>query len=137
LSVIVIRACKSKGIKTTASFIFGSIDDTAESIDTSIDFAMKLDADYALFNVYTAHPGTIGYREAVGQKLINEFEVDIGRYLGEPAGIPTICRHLTRKQIHIKKAEAYIKFYQSKRDSHYDGLVQTYQEELELLRRAE
>lgn len=124
-----VAACKKVGLQTTASFIFGSIDDTAESIRESTDFALELDADFVLFNIYTAHPGTTGYARALREGVIPEYVVDIERFLGEPAGVPTICRNLTREQLHMLKAEAYIQYYSRKDASAYQPLIDTYREE--------
>ncbi len=128
-----VAACKEIGLQTTTSFIFGSIDDTAESIRESTLFALELDADFVLFNIYTAHPGTSGYERAQHEGIIDHYTVDTVRYCGEPAGVPTICRNLTREQLHLLKAEAYIQYYSHKDAVAYGPMIETYREEQRLL----
>ena len=128
-----ISSCKKVNLQTTASFIFGSIDDTTESINESIEFALQLDADFVLFNIYTAHPGTSGYNRALREGIISKFKVDIEKYKGEPVGVPTICKHLSREELHIFKAEAYIKYYRKKAPEFYDKIIQIYIEEQKAL----
>ncbi|MBE9183861.1 radical SAM protein [Microcoleus sp. LEGE 07076] len=125
-----IEYCKETGMWSTASFIFGSINDTEESIQDTVNFAVELDADYVLFNIYTAHPGTYGYMEALRQSIIDEYKVDLERWLDEPVGIPTICKNLSRQQLHKLKAEAYVKYYTHRGADKYRDIIKTYQEEI-------
>jgi len=125
-----IAACKKFNLQSTASFIFGSIDDTKESIKESIDFSLLLDADFVLYNIYTAHPGTAGFDRALKEGVISDFIVDIEKYKGEPVGVPTICKNLTREELHLLKAEAYIKYYTKKGAEYYKDIIQTYVDEI-------
>jgi anaerobic magnesium-protoporphyrin IX monomethyl ester cyclase len=129
-----VSACKKVNLQSTASFIFGSIDDTRESIKESIDFSLQLDADFVLYNIYTAHPGTAGFDRALREGVISDFKVDIEKYKGEPVGVPTICKNLTREELHILKAEAYIKYYTQKDAEFYRGIIQTYVDEVASLK---
>lgn len=131
-----VYACRKVGLQTTASFIFGSLDDTYASIHESIAFALELDADFVLFNIYTAHPGTAGYTKAVEDGIIGPYTVDAARYAGEPVGVPTICRHLSRAELQILKAEAYIQYYRKKDSEQYAPIIATYIAEQESLRLA-
>lgn len=128
-----IASCQKVNLQTTASFIFGSIDDTAETINESIEFALQLDADFVLFNIYTAHPGTSGFERALKEGIITDFGVDIDKYKGEPVGVPTICKNLSREELHILKAEAYIKYYRKKDPIFYADIIQIYIEERDLI----
>jgi radical SAM superfamily enzyme YgiQ (UPF0313 family) len=130
----VFSLCKKYKLRSTASFIFGSIDDTKESINQSVDFALQLDADFVLFNIYTSHPGSSGFKRAVKEGIISEYKVDYERYKDEPVGIPTICKNLTRNELHILKAEAYIKYYSYKDSDSYKHIIQIYVEELNKLK---
>lgn len=129
-----ISACKKANLQSTASFIFGSIDDTKESINESVDFALQLNADFVLFNIYTAHPGTSGYNRALNEGILNEFKVDLQKYKGEPVGIPTICKNLTREELQILKAEAYVKYYTKKDEKFYRAIINTYVDEIKNLK---
>ena len=130
----VFSSCKKFNLRSTASFIFGSIDDTKESIIQSVDFALQLDADFVLFNIYTAHPGTSGFEMALKEGIICDYKVDYEKYKDEPVGIPTICRNLTRRELHFLKTEAYIKYYSYKNSDLYKQIIQTYVDELNRLK---
>lgn len=129
-----LNSCRKYNLQSTASFIFGSIDDTVETIRESINFSLTLDADFVLYNIYTPHPGTSGYNKAVSDGVIDHFVVDHSKYKDEPAGIPTICKALSRTQLHILKAEAYIEYYTKKDENKYQSLIQTYIDEVNKLK---
>lgn len=129
-----INNCRKYNIQSTVSFIFGSIDDTKETIRESINFALTLDADFVLFNIYTPHPGTSGYNRAIMEGIISNYEVDHNKYKNEPVGIPTICKKLTREELNILKAEAYIEFYSKKDKVKYNTIIKTYINEIKKLK---
>lgn len=52
------RWCDEVGIDTGAHFIFGLPGETKETIEKTIEYAKKLEARYASFNVATPYPGT-------------------------------------------------------------------------------
>lgn len=52
------RLAHKVGIKTSAGFIFGFPGETMESIERTIDFAVELNPNVALFNVLVPFPGT-------------------------------------------------------------------------------
>lgn len=125
-----VRECRRVGIRTTTSFIFGSIDDNHETIEDSIALSLELDSDYVLYNIYTAHPGTAGYYCAIQEGIIQEYEVDIDLFRGEPVGVPTICRTLSRRELLERKAEAYVRYYRSQGEAKYAEIISTYEAEL-------
>ena len=129
-----LNSCRKYNLQSTASFIFGAIEDTEETIRESINFSLILNADFVLYNIYTPHPGTLGYNRAVSEGIIDHFEVDHLKYKDEPAGIITICRNLTRNQLHILKAEAYIEYYTKKDGIKYKSIIQTYIDEVKKLK---
>jgi len=129
-----VACCRKAGVRTTTSFIFGAIDDTEETIDESIRFALELDSNYVLFNIYTAHPGTHGWAEALREGIIDNYTVDIERWKGEPAGVPTTCRQLSRAALHSLKAEAYVRYYTQKDPIGYAEIIDTYNREIDNLR---
>jgi radical SAM superfamily enzyme YgiQ (UPF0313 family) len=53
-----IKICKDVGLETRAAYIFGSVGETKELMQKTLDFAIELDTDYAQFNILTAYPGT-------------------------------------------------------------------------------
>ena len=131
-----VEICRRAGVRTTASFIFGAIDETPETVRETMDFALELDVDYVLFNVYTAHPGTHGYHEAIREGVIDEYVVDHSLWKDEPAGVPTVCRALSRRDLHIAKAEAYREYYTQRDAIGYGSIIETYARELSRLQAA-
>ena len=53
-----VRLVQDAGIAVRAAFMFGNPGETVESIRRTIDFAIELDPDLALFNITTPYPGT-------------------------------------------------------------------------------
>lgn len=56
---------KEAGIEVRAAFIFGNPGETEETMKKTIDFALELDPDVAIFNVVIPNPGTQMYDWAV------------------------------------------------------------------------
>jgi radical SAM superfamily enzyme YgiQ (UPF0313 family) len=55
------RACRmatEAGLEVRAAFIFGTPGDTEETCQETIDYALSLDPDLAIFNITTPYPGT-------------------------------------------------------------------------------
>jgi len=102
---------KMFGIHTVGSFIFGSPNEKEYDIEKTIEFAIDIDPDKVLFNILTPHPGTPIYNYAIARGLIDHYKVDTSKWQGEPLGIPTISKHLTREQLQKMKFEAYKRFY--------------------------
>ncbi len=59
------RWTKEAGIEVRAAFIFGNPGETEETMKKTIDFAIELDPDVAIFNVVIPNPGTQMYEWAV------------------------------------------------------------------------
>ena len=53
-----IKITRAAGIEVRCTFIYGCEGETAESMQKTLDFALKLDPDIALFNIATPYPGT-------------------------------------------------------------------------------
>lgn len=60
--------CRKHGIKTLATFIIGLPGTTYEENKNILDFALKLDPDYASFNVLVPRAGTEVLKKAVASK---------------------------------------------------------------------
>ena len=59
------RWTKEANIEVRAAFIFGNPGETEETMKKTIDFAIELDPDVAIFNVVVPNPGTQMYEWAV------------------------------------------------------------------------
>ena len=65
-----IRLCWKLGVTTTAFYVIGFLQDTEESIEDLIRFAVDLDSTYANFKILTPYPGTPQFKQL--QSLIND-----------------------------------------------------------------
>jgi len=84
-----VRWAKEIGIEALASFIIGWPGETIDDVENTLEFAKRLDTDYAQFSFATPYPGTELYNLAKNQKLLltdNWSEYTAGRpviYTGE------------------------------------------------------
>ena len=58
-----VKLCWDLGIKTTAFYVIGFLQDTEESIEELIRFACDLDTTYASFKILTPYPGTPQFKQ--------------------------------------------------------------------------
>jgi anaerobic magnesium-protoporphyrin IX monomethyl ester cyclase len=65
-----IKLCWQLGVTTTAFYVIGFLQDTEESIEALIRFAVNLDSTFANFKILTPYPGTPQFKQL--QSLINE-----------------------------------------------------------------
>ena len=65
-----IKVCWQLGVTTTAFYVIGFLQDTEESIEDLIRFAVDLDSTYANFKILTPYPGTPQFRQL--KSLIND-----------------------------------------------------------------
>ena len=65
-----IKLCWELGITSTAFYVIGFLQDTEESIEELIRFAIELDSTIANFKILTPYPGTPQYKQI--KPLINE-----------------------------------------------------------------
>jgi radical SAM superfamily enzyme YgiQ (UPF0313 family) len=64
--------CNKYGIETFAYFIIGYINETKETINETINMAIKLNPDFAMFTTATPLPNTKLFYEAVDKGLIDK-----------------------------------------------------------------
>lgn len=65
-----VRLCAKLGIQTHATFSYGLLGDTTESIRRTFDYACKLDVDSVQFSISTPFPGTPYYDKAQKDGLL-------------------------------------------------------------------
>jgi radical SAM superfamily enzyme YgiQ (UPF0313 family) len=58
-----IKLCWELGITTIAFYVIGFLQDTEESIEELVRFAMDLDSTYANFKILTPYPGTPQFKQ--------------------------------------------------------------------------
>jgi len=72
----IVKLSRKIGIETRASFMFGNLGDTEESIKKTIDFSLKLDPDEAQYNITTPYPGTELFNYAKEKRYIKTYNWD-------------------------------------------------------------
>jgi anaerobic magnesium-protoporphyrin IX monomethyl ester cyclase len=104
-----VKAAKDISIGVLTSFILGFPGETADEIDKTIDFSIKLDADYSQFSILTPFPGTPIYYELKKKKLLSTEDWD--KYTVLKSVIKYENIGLDRKLVEKKLTQAYLKFY--------------------------
>ena len=66
----IIKLCWKLGVSTTAFYVIGFLQDTEESIEQLIRFAVNLDSTFANFKILTPYPGTPQFKQL--ESLIND-----------------------------------------------------------------
>jgi radical SAM superfamily enzyme YgiQ (UPF0313 family) len=62
-----IRIAHRHGIEVRASFIVGNMDETRQTMEDTLNFAMEIDTDLFQLNISTPYPGTALYAEAAAK----------------------------------------------------------------------
>ena len=103
----VFRWKKEIGGFATASFILGFPWETIDDMKRTVDFAIKLDPDYAQFTVLTPYPGTPLFEYAKRHGLIEDWNWE------HYTTVRAVMRgfHFTRQQLQKMLKYAYRKFY--------------------------
>lgn len=102
------RLAKSKGFKTWAFFILGLPGETETTIKKSIEFAKKLDPDFAKFFISKPFPGSDIFYEMKQKGFIDDFKFDnYGIYTPPVHRLET----LTKSDLLYWQKKAYREFY--------------------------
>jgi radical SAM superfamily enzyme YgiQ (UPF0313 family) len=100
-----IKLCWELGIATTAFYVMGFLQDTEDSIEELIRFAMDLDSTYANFKILTPYPGTPQFKQL--KPLV--FETDWEKF----DGYTLTFRHpvLTPRRARLMLGKAYSRYF--------------------------
>lgn len=104
-----VKSAKEVGLKVLASFILGYPGETAEDLDRTIDFSIKLDPDYSQYSILTPFPGTPIYQELQEKGLIDT--ADWKEYTVMKPVLKYEKLGLSKKMVEGKLAQAYLRFY--------------------------
>jgi radical SAM superfamily enzyme YgiQ (UPF0313 family) len=103
--VRMIRHCESLGIKVIGFYIIGFLDDTVDSVESTLDYAKRLNTYLAQFDIMTPYPGTRFYEEIKDQV----YETDWRKF---NTYNPTVkLKHLSPEQVKGFKQKAYRDYY--------------------------
>ena len=109
----VCRWTKEVGITTSAYFMIGCPHEkTKQDVERTIDFAIELDMDYAMFNILTLYPSTALYQRAIQEGIVKE---DSWRqFISSPSSdfqMPFWEDSLSRDELISLLRRAYRRFY--------------------------
>lgn len=79
-----VRMVRASGIQVRGAFVFGCEEETPETLRTTLNFALSLNLDLAIFNIATPYPGTRLFRWAREQGYLEHedwTEYELGRPL--------------------------------------------------------
>lgn len=102
-----IKAAKKAGLEVRATFMLGSPGETIESMQRTIDYAVKLDPDLAVFNITTPYPGTEMFEWAGCNGYLNTEDWGDYELSGAIMNLPTV----TTEQINEHYTRAHKVFY--------------------------
>ncbi|HUK85998.1 MAG TPA: radical SAM protein [Candidatus Acidoferrum sp.] len=71
--------CKEVGIQTSTSFMLGIPGETVEDMNATFNYAKTLHADWSMFNIYIACPGSKLYDEVISQCLYDQMDNYLAR----------------------------------------------------------
>jgi radical SAM superfamily enzyme YgiQ (UPF0313 family) len=107
--------CRKIGIVAEANFIIGHPFETEEKVLKTIDFAKKLDADYANFAIMVPFPGTQVFemaKKGVGGLRLLTYD---WRLYGKQIGAALESEQLPREKLIKLQNKAYLNFYLTRR----------------------
>ncbi|PKN00411.1 MAG: hypothetical protein CVU78_01295 [Elusimicrobia bacterium HGW-Elusimicrobia-2] len=102
-----VRFARRIGIDTRASFMLGNQGETEESVQKTIDFALKLNPSQLHFNIATAYPGTELYQWA----RENGYLLDESRYDYNMSDVNLILPDISPERLKYYYNYAHRKFY--------------------------
>jgi anaerobic magnesium-protoporphyrin IX monomethyl ester cyclase len=102
-----VKRAKKVGLEVVLSFILGIPGETREDIQSTIDFACKLDPDLAQFTICTPYPGTPMYDEAKEKRWLSVSDWSKFTVLEPIMDLPGLSRDWIKKQLR----RAYYRFY--------------------------
>ena len=106
-NVIAVALARKHGITSRCTFMLGNPGETPETIDETIDFALELDPDIALFNITVPYPGTemFDWADKNGYLLTKDWrEYDLSVPVMSLPDAPV-------KTLQLKYKEAFRRFY--------------------------
>jgi len=106
------KAAKELRIETLAYFMIGAPTETKEDILKTIDFAKKLNPDYAHITILTPYPGTLIYRQALSAGVIkNDYWKEFAQNPANGVRIKYWEKELSREELFSLLKEFYRGFY--------------------------
>ena len=110
----VVRRIQDAGIRVGANYIFGLPDDTLDTMQETLDFALELNSELANFYCAMAYPGSKLYEIAVNQdwQLPKEWH---GYSQHSYETLPLLTKYLSAKEVLKFRDEAFHKYFENPR----------------------
>lgn len=106
-----VKNAKKAGLKVHCNFIIGHPFETKETINDTVDFAIKLDPNATNFAIMVPFPGTeVASMVERGYGGYKKRTADWSKY-GKQLGDALELKNLDRKALHRAQCRAYIRFY--------------------------
>ena len=105
-AVETIRLCKKIGIETAATFIIGFPEDTRETVEQLLRFAIEVDPDYASFNLATPKITTPLRELMLKEHLADDVIFDL-----DQTRRPNPTRQLSREEVALLRKRAIRQYY--------------------------
>lgn len=102
-----VKLAKDAGLGIVLSFILGIPGESKEDIESTIEFACKLDPDLAQFTICTPYPGTPMYDEVKENGWLSASDWSEFTVLEPVMDLPEISRDIIKRHL----TRAYYKFY--------------------------
>lgn len=103
-----IKLIKKAGISTRCSFMIGNPGETIKTMEKTLNFALKLDPDFAVFNITTPYPGTEMYDWAIKNKYLHKKKnIEKFTLVNSIMNLPTV----SKKDVEYYYKKMYRKFY--------------------------
>lgn len=111
---MIVEACdaaKKAGVKIGTFFLFGQPGETPDSLERTVNLAVKINPDLPMFGLMTPYPGTeVARMAAKGEGGYQLLTTDWDEYNKQIGGAMEFAG-LTRKQIEWFQVKAYLKVY--------------------------
>jgi len=105
-----VQLLKEAKIESAGYFMIGNLEETEDTIDQTINFAIELDPDYAQFTKATPYPGTAMYNQLKNENgIVTDNWEDYDSFLKSKPVF--IHKKLSAEKIDDKIREAYKRFY--------------------------
>lgn len=105
----IVKICKNLGIETRTSYMIGNPGETKETIEKTIDFAIKLDTDEIQFNITTAYPGTELFEWAKENNYITTTDWSLYHASFSNLNLPTITQDDLKKYYKLAHTRFYLR----------------------------
>jgi len=108
-----VRLARRAGIVTAAYFIIGCPHEKSRAdVERTLDFAVRLDPDFALFNILAVYPGTELFTRAVEKGVLApDLWSSFARHPGSDFVLPFWVEHLSHRELDSLLKLAYRRFY--------------------------